>query len=66
MYITVECSPEQEDIIVDHQLYSQELGILPDEKQWILNKVQKKYPHCKIKKVELDLFNVEWKLEIEL
>lgn len=66
MKIKVECSPEQMEIIADYFIYDSELGILPDEKQWILSRVRKMHPHCKILKVELDIDCAEWILEIEL
>jgi hypothetical protein len=58
--ITVPCSPEQEDILADHLLFNQELGILPDEKAWILSSVRKHYPNAKILNAELQLDEGVW------
>lgn len=62
--IKVPCSPEQEDVIADHLLFGGELGILPDERAWIKNHVQKRYPEGRVVAAQLDLENAQWIVEV--
>lgn len=62
--IKVPCSPEQEDVIADHLLFGGELGILPDERAWIKNHVQKRHPEGRVVTAQLDLENAQWIVEV--
>lgn len=66
MKLTIPCSPEQEDIIADHLIYKKELGVLPDERAWMLSYARKKYPACRILGANLDLENACWELELQI
>ncbi len=65
MEIRIPCSPEQKDIILDYILYDSELGMLPDERNWMLNYITKKVGNVKILKAELVIDDCEWKIEYE-
>lgn len=58
--IRVPCTPEQEDVIADHLIHGRELGILPDERAWIRQQVNKQEPSARIVGAELDLENAVW------
>ena len=62
--LRIKCSNEQLDVIEDHLLTGAELGVLPDERHWMLAQVRKLHPEAKIKSANLDLENGEWELEI--
>jgi len=64
MKLTIDCSPEQMDVIGDHLLEDKELGMQPDERHWMLAQARKQYPNCKINSADLDLYNGTWILEI--
>lgn len=63
--LRIKCSPEQEDVIVDHVLYDGPLGLQPDERAWMLYQARKIYPDCRIQHVILDIENAEWILTIQ-
>jgi hypothetical protein len=65
MKIVIDCSPEQVEVIADHFLTGGELGMLPDERSWMLAQARKQHPNCKIVRADLDLEEVKWILEIE-
>ena len=65
MIITISVSPEQEDIITDHVFNGGELGVVADEKIWMLTQARKKYPGCKILSADLNIPTLEWDLTIE-
>lgn len=62
--LKIDCSPEQLDVIEDHLLYGKELGLLPDERAWMLSHARKAYPTCKIVSADLDLENGKWTLDL--
>lgn len=64
MKLVIDCSPEQMEVISDHYLEDAELGVLPDERQWMLAQARKIHPQCKIQSAELDLQNGTWVLQI--
>jgi hypothetical protein len=63
--ITIDCSPEQMDVIADHLIEDKELGMQPDERHWMLAQARKQYPNCKILKADLNLYDGTWTLEID-
>jgi hypothetical protein len=62
--LRIDVSPEQEDVIFLYLTKDEPLGMLPDERQWMIAHVQKKFPGAQIKSAELDLLNGEWILQI--
>lgn len=64
MRLVIDCSPEQLDVIADHLLDGKEIGMLPDERHWMMAQARKKYPKCKIVSADLDILEGEWVLEI--
>jgi hypothetical protein len=65
MELRIPCSPEQEDVIADHAMFNAPLGILPDEKAWMLSRARALHPGCKILAADLDIENASWVLTIE-
>lgn len=65
MIITIDCSPEQMDVIADHFIENKELGMQPDERHWMLSQARKQYPNCRILKADLNLYEGTWTLEID-
>lgn len=63
--LTIPVSPDQEDALVDHVLYGSELGMVPDERAWMMAHVQKAHPGCKIIAADLDLLLAVWVLTLE-
>lgn len=64
--MTVPVSPEQQEVIADYALGDGELGLLPDERQWMIAQARKKHPGCVIKAADLNLHDLTWVLSIEL
>lgn len=64
MNITIDCSPEQMDVIADHLIENKELGMQPDERHWMLAQARKQYPNCQILKADLNLYDGTWTLEL--
>lgn len=64
--LEIPCSPEQEDVIADHLISGSVLGILPDERAWIISYVRKKYPTAKIKSADLDLSEAIWLVQFDI
>lgn len=62
--LEIPVSPEQLDVIADHHLYGHELGLLPDERAWMLANARKKFPNCKILKAELNTSEGTWLLHL--
>jgi hypothetical protein len=62
--LSIPVSPEQEDVIADHLFGGKELGMLPDERAWMLNHARKKHPTCKIVKAELVIESAQWLLTL--
>jgi len=63
--LTIPVSPEQEDVIVDHVFEGKTLGVVSDEKAWMLNHARKAHPGCKILGADLNIATLEWDLTIE-
>ena len=66
MEIRIPCSPEQEDVIADHLLSGDQLGMQPDERAWILSNVRKLHPAAKVISADLDLADCQWVLQVNL
>jgi hypothetical protein len=64
--LVIDCSPEQLDVIEDHLLYGKDLGVLPDERAWMLSKARQKFPTCKIVSADLDIAEGEWVLNLSV
>lgn len=65
METKIPCSPEQLDVIFDHIFYGSDLGMLPDERNWMVNYLNKKIGNVKITKAELIIEYGQWKIEYE-
>lgn len=65
MIITISVSPEQEEVITEHVFNGGELGVVADEKVWMLSQARKKHPGCKILAADLNIPTLEWDLTIE-
>ena len=63
--LRVPASPEQIDVLADHLIYGHELGMIADEKQWMIAQVRKKYSNATILAANLDCENAEWVLAIK-
>lgn len=63
--IKVPVSPEQEDVLFDHAMGKGELGMLPDERHWMVAQARKQVPGCRVTGADLDVANGQWVLEIE-
>lgn len=64
--LTIDCSPEQIEVIADHLLEGKELGLLPDERAWMLTQARKTYPTCRITAAELNLGDATWTLTLSI
>jgi hypothetical protein len=62
MIVLIPCSPEQAEVVADHLLQGQELGILPDERAWMIAYVAKHHGGRKILGAELLLGDAEWRV----
>lgn len=62
--IRIQCSPEQEDVIGDHLITGKPLGMVPDERAWIMAKVRK-VSTAKIASADLDMVNAEWVVTLQ-
>lgn len=62
----IPCSPEQVEVIADHLLDGKELGLQPDERNWMISMARKKYPGCRIKSADLNIIDAEWTLELDV
>lgn len=63
--IHIPVSTDQEDVIVDHVFSGAELGMVPDEKVWMLKQARSRHPDCKILAADLDIRELVWTLRIE-
>lgn len=64
MKLIIDCSPDQLDVIEDHLLDGKDIGMVSDERQWMIAQARKQYPTCKILGADLDLENGKWILNI--
>lgn len=62
--ILIPCSDEQIEELFDYSLKGGALKIMPDEKQWMIANVKKKYPTYRIVSANLNIENAEWELTI--
>lgn len=58
-------SPEQEEVISLHLMKGIALGMVPDERAYMMHHAQKKFPGCKIIAADLDIHEGDWTLTIE-
>jgi hypothetical protein len=65
MKLIIQTSPEQEEVIADHLFYGKPLGMLPDERAWILNHVVKMAPGHQVLSAKLNVESAEWILELK-
>ena len=65
MILTIPVSPEQEEVITEHVFSGGELGVVKDEKVWMLAQARKKHPGCRILGADLNIPTLEWDLTIE-
>lgn len=63
--ITIPVSPEQKDAIMYCVLMEEEIGMVPDERVWMVTNARKKHPDCKVTAADLDSANMQWLLTIE-
>ena len=63
--LDIPVSPEQEDAIADHLFSGKELGMVPDERAWMLAHAKKAHPDCRIKAADLNLDEGTWTLTLE-
>jgi hypothetical protein len=64
MIIRFPCSPEQAEIIADHFIEGKDIGMLPDERAWIISNVQKQRPGYRVLGAEMSLVDAEWAVQI--
>lgn len=64
--LIIPCSFEQAEVIADHFFENKELGLLPDERDWMLFQARQKYPTCKIVSADLCVSDAEWDLTLEV
>lgn len=64
MKITIDCSPEQMEVITDHFLEGKQLGMQPDERAWMLAQARKQNSAFRILSADLDEHNGKWILEV--
>lgn len=65
MNLTFSVSPEQKEVVLDHLFFDSELGILPDEKAWIVSQVQRRSPGARILKADLVVEEFNWSVTVE-
>jgi len=64
--IRIPVSPEQEEVIALHLLKGTVLGMVEDERAWMLTHARNLYPGCTIKAADLDIGEGEWVLDLEV
>ena len=62
--ITIPVSPEQAEVIVDSLIEGTDVGLLPDERAWMLSHARKLHPGCKILGADLDIPTATWTLTL--
>ncbi|WP_407305830.1 hypothetical protein [Acinetobacter sp.] len=63
--LTIPVSADQEDAIFSHVFEGKELGMVTDEKAWMLAHARKAHPGCKILGADLNIATLEWDLTID-
>jgi len=64
--LRIPCSPDQEDVVVDHMLSGAALGMQPDERAWIMAHVRKHNSRARVLSADLDLETAEWVLQLQM
>jgi hypothetical protein len=65
MKVTVEWTPEQEAIVVNHYIKDGEFGMHPRERQYLISWVNAHHPGKKITHAEMDISQGKWVLTLE-
>ena len=65
MQVTVEWTPEQEAIVVNHFMTDTPFGMHPNERQYLISWVNKHHPGLKIVHAEMDVAKGQWILTLE-
>ena len=65
MSLIIPVSPDQEDVIADHVLNGAELGMMPDERHWMIAHAQKMHWGCKILSADMNIEDAQWTLTLE-
>lgn len=63
--LTIPISPDQEDVLFDHVMYGAELGVVVDERAWMMAHAQKAHPGCKLLAADLNLAEGVWVLTLK-
>ena len=63
--LSIPVSPEQEDAIADHILEGKPLGMVPDERVWMVKHAKKAHPDHKVVSADLNISDVKWTLVLE-
>lgn len=63
-FMQVPCSPEQEDVIAESLLYGKELGMVADERAWILACVNRAYPNARVLNANLMMEDAAWYVKV--
>ena len=58
--VRIPCSPEQEEVIVEHAISGLPLGMQPDERAWIRGQLAKLGHTGRILGADLDIEEAEW------
>lgn len=64
--LRIPCSPEQEDVIADHLFLGQALGMLPDERAWIIAHVHKQHPSGRVMAADLNIVAAQWIVQVQI
>lgn len=63
--LSIPVSPDQLEAIADHLLEGKELGMVADERAWMLSHARKKHWGCKVLAADLDIEEGTWMLTLE-
>lgn len=66
MLLTIPVSPQQKDVILYCVMMDQEIGMVPDERHWMVGQARKVHPTAKVLGADLNLESMEWDLSIEV
>lgn len=66
MIVEIPCSPEQEDVIFDHAVGKGQLGMVADERHWMLAQLRKIHPTGRITAAALVVDEGKWRLTVEM
>jgi hypothetical protein len=62
---TIPVSFDQLEAIEDHLFQGEELGMVSDERVWMLKQLHKKYPGAKILAADLNQIDGTWLLKVD-